>query len=305
MTACSVCLEPTSSKDGYHPKCLKGLFGRPICPAVDLGGASLSEAIATQAERISISGVQDKLIVDLVDEGRTIRPVESGRYILKVPVQAFKHLPQNEHLTMRLASLAGVIVPESCLADLPGGGLAYIVKRFDRTDTMKRRQEDFCSLLQKDPTLKYGASAEDCVEVVRKFSSDIEDSLRRLFRQFLYAFWIGNDDLHLKNLSLTQDAKNGYTLSPAYDLVCTRLYPQLSKGMALALDGRRIGHRRSHFVAFAARCGIDSGDANTRIDQLCECFEAANQVVDRSALPAPFRRMYKRELGKKQKVLVG
>ena len=139
--------------------------------------------------------------------------------------------------------------------------------------------------------------------MVRKYSGVVDGDLRRLFQQFLSALWVGNDDLHLKNLSLSQHANRGYALSPAYDLVCTRLYPQLSKGMALPLNGRKLHYRRSHFIAFAAHCGIGADEADAEIDRLRGKFTIVSQLVDRSMLPPPFQLTYKRQLAVKNRAL--
>ena len=106
-TGCWVCLGEAGNPDRYHTPCLKRLFGRRSRPRVDLGSTTLNEAIAAQSDRISISGVQSKLVVELTDDGRSIRPAESGGYILKVPVDSYKFLPENEQLTMAMAKLAG------------------------------------------------------------------------------------------------------------------------------------------------------------------------------------------------------
>jgi serine/threonine-protein kinase HipA len=223
-----------------------------------------------------------------------------------VPVAAYKHLPENEHLSMSLARLVGLSVPWAGLVEMPNGALAYIVRRFDRTSTLpviKLRQEDFCSLSGRMPTQKYEASAEECAALVRQHTMDAEDSLRRLFLLFLFSFWIGNDDLHLKNLSMAQSASGGYTLSMAYDLVCTRLYPQLGKGMALSLNSRKLHHQRTDFCSFATTCGLGGEDANHQLDALRARRDDAQAMIDRSALPRAFQAHYRRELDKKDRAL--
>jgi serine/threonine-protein kinase HipA len=306
MIGCWICLLPVNEGERYHPKCLLTLFGHRRCPRVTLHAPSVAEAIAEQSDKISISGVQDKVIVDLDAKGECIRPADDGRYILKVPAAAYKHLPENEHLSMSLARLVGLSVPWAGLVEMPDGSLAYIVRRFDRTSThpvTKLRQEDFCSLSGRMPTQKYEASAEECAALVRQHTMDAEDSSRRLFLLFLFSFWIGNDDLHLKNLSMAQSASGGYTLSMAYDLLCTRLYPQLNKGMALPLNGRKLHHQRKDFRAFATTCGLEDDEADRLIDALRAQRHDAEAAIDRSALPKAFQTHYRRELDKKDKAL--
>lgn len=304
MTGCWICLMPVDEEQRYHPKCLMTLFGHRRCPEVTLEGHSVAEAIAEQSDKISISGVQDKVIVDWDAKGECIRPADDGRYILKVPVAAYRHLPENEHLSMSLARLIGLLVPWGGLVKMPDGAPAYIVRRFDRTSTAsKLRQEDFCSLSGRMPTQKYEGSAEECAAMVRKYAVDAEDSLRRLFLLFLFSCWIGNDDLHLKNLSLAQSAGGGYTLSMAYDLVCSRLYPQVAKGMALPLNGRKLHHQRTDFHAFATTCGLGGEETDRLLDALQARRHDAEAMIDCSALPKAFQAQYRRELKKKDEAL--
>jgi serine/threonine-protein kinase HipA len=281
-------------------------FGHRRCPEVTLEGLSVAEAIAEQSDKISISGVQDKVIVDLDAKGECVRPAAEGRYILKVAVAAYKHLPENEHLSMNLARLVGLSVPWAGLIEMPDGTPAYMVKRFDQTSTSpasKLRQEDFCSLSGRMPAQKYDASAEECAGLVRKHTVDAEDSSRRLFLLFVFSFWIGNDDLHLKNLSMAQSESGGYTLSLAYDLLCTRLYPQVGKGMALPLNGRELHHQRADFHAFATTCGLGGEETDRLLDALQTRRHDAEAMIDCSALPRAFQAQYRRELNKKDKAL--
>jgi len=274
---------------------------------VDLAGTTIPEAIATQSDRISISGVQSKLIVDLADDGGRLFPSDGGRYILKVPSPSFANLSENEHLTMSIAKLVGVAVPRFGLIELSGGGIGYIVKRFDRTDEnppSKRLQEDFCSLLELDPNDKYLSTTEQCIEVVRKLTDDPETSARRLFLQFALAFWIGNDDLHLKNLSLSGSDSGGYTLSLAYDLVCTRLYPQLTgKRMALKINDRDLHLQHADFIALAAHARIPADEAEATIEDMRAKHVAAEQLIERSVLPGPLQVPYRQELRRKNRAL--
>jgi serine/threonine-protein kinase HipA len=303
---CRACLRETT--DGaYHARCLQRLFATDRCPGVDLDAKGVEKAIASQAGKISISGVQEKVMMDLTPDRLSLRAVDSGgAYILKPQERAFRHLPENEHLTMCLAELSGLIVPAIGLVALKDGSAAYIVKRFDRTDANppgKLRQEDFCSLLRRDPEEKYEATAEDCAGVVQQFASDPEESLRRLYQLFAFSFWVSNGDLHLKNLSLLAPQKSDYRLSPAYDLLSTRLYPQLGQEEALSLNGKKAQLTRRDFLAFGHRCGIAATEAASIIDAMLDRREAALEMVGRSLLPRDSQRLYRKWLDKKGKWL--
>jgi hypothetical protein len=47
--------------------------------------------------------------------------------------------------------------------------------------------------------------------------------LLELFRRMVFSWWTGNGDMHLKNFSLPAGADGIHRLSPAHDLLCTRL----------------------------------------------------------------------------------
>ena len=115
------------------------------------------EFLISSINRISISGVQEKLSA-IIKKGKIIITPEgeSGRYIIK-PIPDYKHLrfrnniPANEHLTMQIASQVYKIkTAENAMVFFSDGQPAYITKRFDyATDGSKIRQDDFASIAGK------------------------------------------------------------------------------------------------------------------------------------------------------------
>lgn len=84
----------------------------------------------------------------------------AARFILKPQTEAYPALPENEHVTTRLAQLVGIDVRRSGLVLLKDGSLAFIVRRFDRLENGKKvRQEDFCQLAELSLKEKYDSSA--------------------------------------------------------------------------------------------------------------------------------------------------
>jgi serine/threonine-protein kinase HipA len=211
---------------------------------------------------------------------------QGGRYLIKPDVQTYPCLPANEHLSMALAKHAGLLVPPHGLVRLTDGSLAYVVRRFDRTGDNppeKRRQEDFCSLAGLRSGDKYRGSAELCAKLVRRYAIDAERSARRLFQQILFSYWIGNGDLHLKNLSLVEDERGQYTLSPAYDLVCTAIYGD--RELALPVRGKKRNVTRRNWLDFAeTHAGIPRAEAESLLEELLGRCSAALALVDRSAI---------------------
>ena len=96
--------------DRYSPLCIRQVFdGKQVSPILDFQYDADQEDFISAVNRISISGVQEKL--SAIVSGKKIqltREGEHGRYIIK-PAPDYKHLryreqiPANEHLTMQIA----------------------------------------------------------------------------------------------------------------------------------------------------------------------------------------------------------
>jgi serine/threonine-protein kinase HipA len=70
----------------------------------------------------------------------------------------------------------------------------------------------------------------------------------------LFNLYVGNNDSHAKNLSIYSVPGQGVTLTPFYDLLCTRLYPGLSSDFAFAVGGEvRPGEMAADNLVLMAR----------------------------------------------------
>lgn len=63
--------------------------------------------------------------------------------------------------------------------------------------------------------------------------------LRHLVQWVFFNLYTGNNDSHAKNLSIYELPGAGVRLTPFYDLMCTRIYPGLSREFAFSL-GREV-----------------------------------------------------------------
>lgn len=97
--------------------------------------------------------------------------------------------------------------------------------------------------------------------MIRRYSAEPGADLVRLFETFVFAYWVGNGDLHQENLSLLADEAGRHLLSPTYDQVCTALYPGLDSRLGLPLAPGRIPCRPGRVAAVRARstAGSPSG----------------------------------------------
>ena len=284
-TVCLICLGQGAGENGYHSRCAKSLFGSNIVPELDLEEGMVQTAGLAMAGRSSLSGVQKKISVKISHDRRTfLVATDGGRYVLKPQTGTFPNLPEIEHTTMQIAQAVGVETALNGLMRLRDGVLAYVTKRFDRRDDgSKVRQEDFCQLAQKRPSEKYEGSAELCVRVVKKFASEPGIELVKLFRQLMFSWWIGNGDLHLKNLSLLVDPEGIIRLTPAYDLLSTRLViPDDELAMPVCGKDRKLKH--THWLDLASYAGIQTKAAQRVLNDQIKALPASLVLVEQSYL---------------------
>jgi len=290
--SCLICLRP-ASRD-YHERCLRTLFRTTQVPTIDLDMARFQTVALGMIGRASISGVQRKISVGLRVARQTLQfGSEGDRFILKPPADAFRALPENEHLTMRLARLYGIETPPNGLVRMSDGGLAYVVRRFDRpTGGGRRRQEDFCQLTGRSSLDKYDGSAELCYRAVRDFSAEPGVDALRLFELITFAWWTGNGDAHLKNFSLLADPQGRHLLSPAYDQVSTWILG-LKRDLALPVGGKHSALMRQSWMRFAAYCGLPDRSATRVLSRPAELLDRAGAMIDASPIPNDLSVSYK------------
>jgi len=290
--SCLICLRPASRE--YHERCLRTLFHTTQVPTIDLDMARFQTMALGMIGRTSISGIQRKISVGLRVARQTLQfGSEGDRYILKPPADAFRALPENEHLTMRLARLYGIETPPNGLVRMADGGLAYVVRRFDRpTGGGRRRQEDFCQLTGRSSLDKYDGSAELCYRAVREFSAEPGVDALRLFELLTFAWWTGNGDAHLKNVSLLADEEGRHLLSPAYDQVSTWILG-LERSLALPVGGKHSALTRRSWMGFAAYCGLPEASAARVLGRPSALLDRARSMVDASPIPTDLAAHYK------------
>jgi serine/threonine-protein kinase HipA len=306
MSACLICLDvtPPDAPGGlYHVACLRRLFGVEAAPSIDLDLQHLPVRVAPEIGKMSISGMQRKALMRLSrDKTSLVVATKRSRYILKPQLETYAHVPENEHVSMRIAALAGVTIPHLGLVHLADGSLAYVIRRYDRKARTKLHQEDFCQLAGRPAHERMKGSHEECAAIVARTAAEPEAELRRLFRHQLVAYWIGNGDLHLKNLSMLRGEDGAYRLAPAYDLICTWIYGDTS--LSLPVEGKTRDLRRRRWLDFAEQhARMTRREAAAIIDEVLACTAEAIALLGRSRLPEMLRRDYERVLRKRSRAL--
>ncbi len=234
------------------------MFGGRKGPIVRLSLPEISLKAQDMVGKLSISGVQPKISVKFDKKSGELVPVsKEGEYILKPQPQTFPHLPENEQCCMDIAEVLGIDVPEHCLLPLSDGTLVYVVKRFDRQGTEKVHQEDFSQILGKD---KYDSSVEQIGHKLKEISSVPGLDGQLFFERVVLNFLIGNADAHLKNYSVSYGQKMKIRLSPAYDIVSSRLaIPGELEESALTVNGKKNRLAREDFETLARYLKVPVG----------------------------------------------
>jgi len=281
VNKCLYCYnELEESEIDFHKRCSKKFFGTEKAPLLDL---SLSEienyAVDLLKKSVSVTGVQPKLSVDLIKNRNELPRMTLvglwGQYILKSPNNKYPEMPEIEDLTMKMAELVGIRTAEHSLIRMKSGELAYISKRFDRTSKGKLHVEDFAQLLEVLTERKYSGSVERIGKGIIKFSSFPGNDLINLFELVLFSYLTGNSDMHLKNYSLLRDEHDDIRLSPAYDLLSTKLLiPEDEEEYAITINGKKSKITRKDFDKLAANFKI----AEKALASIYKIFSEVNET---------------------------
>jgi serine/threonine-protein kinase HipA len=259
----------------YSTTCLKRVFeGKKVNHILAYDSPTFNtetdELFDENRKRISISGVQEKFSVLLEKNKLRLTVVgEQGQYILK-PIPAAgrvpDQMPANEHLTMQIARQAyNIETAENALIFFQDGQQAYITKRFDfGPDGNKLAQDDFASLAGRTPQThgehyKYLGNYLDLFERMEKYVPAYKVEALKLLKILIFNYLFSNGDAHFKNFSLLETPMGDYRLSPAYDLLNSRIHIS-DKDFALD-DGllpknKAIGNISQQFSLLAELVGI-------------------------------------------------
>jgi serine/threonine-protein kinase HipA len=302
----------------YSPAFLRHMFdGKKVSHILPYASPQNSEEETEEflenRKRISISGVQEKLSLTLQkNKLRLTKNGEQGTYILKpIPrdVKKVSQVPANEHLTMQIAAQVYAIdTAENGLIFFKNGAPAYVTRRFDvKKDGSKWGKEDFATLAGKTSVnaganFKYEYSYEEMAALLKKFVPAWRVEMEKFFTLVLFNYAFSNGDAHLKNFGLLETTTRDYFLSPAYDLVNTRIHVDdtdfaLSRGLFAdnfeSAAFKKTHHRsKADFLEFAARIGITP----TRAEKLIQPFlirqPKAETLLARSFLNEATKRAY-------------
>lgn len=301
MSKCLFCyLELTEGELDYHAHCARKFYGSSKAPALPYGFDEL-DALAQYSVELSVAvpGVQPKLslgwIKTTLEDGHkgrlTIMDALEGLYILKPPNKDYDAMPENEHLTMKLAQMLGIDVVPFNMIRLKSGELCYITKRIDRRrDGRKIHMIDFLQILQVGD--KYIGTMENLGKRIGDLSVNTNLDKLRFFELTVFNYIVGNNDMHLKNFSML-NSDLGWILSPAYDLLNVNLIlPKDREEMALMLGGKKFNFKRNYFDQLAAGLLLDKKQLTKFYTRLDKWFLGTNELIERSFLSEEHKTYY-------------
>lgn len=307
MSICPITYEACEGK--YSTRGLQKL-SRSLKQLQDLPYTAADQIIeaAARAPKMSIQGVQPKLSAILNTRKNGFELVDSGgRYILKPQNPQYRHLPENEDLSMRLAAAAGIPVPFHGLVYSKDGSMTYFIRRFDRIGKKRIATEDFAQLMGLSRDTKYDASMEKVAQVIELYCTFPAIEKIKLFRLTLVNFLIGNEDMHVKNFSLlTREGK--VELTPAYDILNTTIVlPEEKEEIALPIKGKKRKLDAKILIDYfgRVRLGLNQKIISSLLEDIRAVGSTWNKLISISFLPKEMKRGYKFLLDRRREKLFG
>ena len=306
----------------YSPTCLKRVFnGKKVFHVLPYdspaSNAHTDELFLENQQIMSISGVQEKFSV-LLEKNRLRLTAdgERGTYILKPIPNAGRcpdQMPANEHLTMQIArQVYGIETAENALVFFKNGAPAYITKRFDvKSDGSKLAQDDFASLAGRTPQThgehyKYLGSYSELFALMKKYLAVHKVEAPKLLTLLIFNYLLSNGDAHFKNFSITETPMGDYRLSPAYDLLNSRVH---IKDSEFALEGGLLprsiakGKIAAMFNKLSQLAGIPEKIFHGIMEMMLSKSDAVEKLVAASFLDDQTKRNYWQAYGGRLKQL--
>lgn len=312
-TYCKISLKPLNKNEaepGYKSTALKSLFDNAaVSPHLPFSRSEFFQSSRQYSQGMSISGVQQKLSLK-ENAQRQLEPTsEGGEYILKPSPEAYPHAAENEHTAMQLGKLLGINTAQCGLVDFAGGEFAYLTRRFDRTKgSGKLHQEDLMQCFNLPGENKYSKTYEEAGKLIHQVTGGKQAPVLDFVRRVIFAYLIGNDDLHLKNISVQRLPNNTSLyydkLSPNYDcLFCdafnvegsTSELGQLALGLLLDPDDGDEAFTAAHdlygyytgydFLELGMRLNLPSKPVQKFLDSLQVKESEIFELIQRSYMP--------------------
>jgi serine/threonine-protein kinase HipA len=255
---------------------------------------SLAPLGVDEQVRISLAGVQQKMVLSYLNTGDWALPVDGrpSTHILKRGDPRFPEMVANEAFCLAIGRHVGMNVVQSGLLDCPEPIL--VVTRYDRTATPDGRifrihQEDLTQAFGLRATHKYeergGPSLRAIARLLRERSPGTA-CREHLLDITMLNMVVGNGDAHAKNFSLLHPEPGVVKLAPAYDILSTLHYPQADVRPGMDVNGKRsLLEISAHDVIEEA---MSWGLREQRIrERVLEILGRFPQAIERAASEVP------------------
>lgn len=313
MHKCLYCYLPLDKTEvDYHAKCSKAFYGSKYAPVLPYQLSEM-EKLAKEAAQLSITvpGVQPKLslgwLKTQLEDGHmgrlTIMNALDGNYILKPQNSLYPQMPENEHLSMKLAELFKIDIVPVNMIRLQSGELCFITKRIDRnSDGSKNHMIDFLQILELSD--KYKGTTEALGKTIGDLSVNTLFDKLRFFESIVFNFIIGNNDMHLKNYSMLL-SEMGWVLSPFYDLLNVKIIlPKDKEDTALLLGGKKENFKKGYFDQLALVLNLNEKQTKGVYKKLQKWLPLAIQLIEISFLEAELQESYKKLITERTQTLI-
>ena len=298
---CLFCYNELNSEEDFHSACSLKFFGTNVAPKLNYTIDEMEELAQNIVENsITVPGVQPKLSLGFIkdvlqneNKGRlTVVGALGGNYILKPQNKTFPEMPENEHLTMKMAEIFGISIVPSSLIRLKSGELSYITKRIDRKENGEKiHMQDMFQITEAFD--KYRSSLEKIGKAITEYSSNTLLDILRFYEVILFSYITGNNDMHLKNFSLIRNSEN-WEFSPAYDLLNVHLHlPEDKEETALTLAGKKSRLTKKDFIKLGLKFNLTEKQISNSIKRLKKEEKKMLTIIEKSFLTPENQEKYK------------
>ena len=257
----------------------------------DILDAPDEELLGGMLERFApfsgVSGVQSKFLVRDEDAARGC-PLAGTTHIVKTfDPSAFPGLAFNEWVCLQAAGKAGLPIP---VVEVSADGRWLAVERFDLVnsgdDSRYLAFEDMCSLSGNTSAAKYHGSYEQIASVIQDFSCEPTEDLSRFFSMVALSCALRNGDAHRKNFGMLYEGRDDVRLAPAFDVICTDVYPELESKMALSMDGMEAWPDARRLERFGIKhCQLEPQEVRNLVSCVCEAAVESLSLLSDERMP--------------------
>lgn len=278
-------LKTSELRSGYSQLGIEYLFGkRNVNVELPFTRRQFIQEQPEHQKGMSISGYQPKLSLSIENDSFQVVS-DKGMYILKPSPEAYPYLAENEHATMTVMKRLGFNVPPFGLiyfkrAEQLPDELAFIIKRYDRLEpnAEKVHQEQLDGAMGIDD--KYGnvageklVSYEQAAKFINTSINNTLSNKRDIFLRTVYAYVLGNNDYHLRNMGIMHPKNSKSLLAPVYDFISVVPYDAVfneylalplleieekNYGIAPGLDSIHGEYLGVDFILLAEGMGLNS-----------------------------------------------